>query len=102
MSLVQTMQEDRRGIILCGLDEANGAMLGEGSVKSVLGAFGHLVSSAEVRGDLDWLDQQGLVRVTKVLARDGSDLWTVQPLEAGQDVARGVRHPGIRKQAPKR
>lgn len=102
MSFGDMLREDRRGVILCALDEAGAFRLAEGTVKSVLGSFGHNVSAAEVRGDLDWLDKQGLLRLERAPLASGAELWTAQLLEAGQDVARGVRHPGVKQQAPKR
>ena len=102
MSLAQTLAEDRRGIVLCALDEAGGSRLAEGSVKSVLDALGHRISSDQVRADLHWLEEQGLLRVERVPAAAGGEVWMAQLLDSGQDVARGVRHPGVRRQAPKR
>lgn len=102
MSFIDTLREDRRGVILCALDEMGGNRLAEGSVKSVLASLGHVVGGDVVRTDLEWLQQQGLLRVERVPAGDGGEHWLAQLLEAGQDVARGVRHPGVKRQAPKR
>ncbi len=97
MSLAVTLQEDRRGLILSMLDEAGGNRLADGSIKSILDTFGHRLSTDQLRADLHWLDGQGLVRIEKT-----ATVWMVQLLEAGQDVAGGVSHPGVRRQAPRR
>ncbi len=102
MSFVAALQEDRRGLILSMLSEAGGHRLAEGSIKSILDTFGHRISTDQVRGDLAWLDDQGLVRVDKLSTGAGVAVWAVQLLEAGQDVAGGVAHPGVRRQAPRR
>lgn len=96
MSTTAALQEDRRGLILSALDEAGGHRLADASIKSILDRFNHRISTDQVHGDLSWLEGQGLVRIDKEAA------WMVQLLEFGQDVARGVAHPGVRRQAPKR
>lgn len=96
MSLVRALQEERRGLILTSLDEAGGARLAETSLKSVLDIYSHMVSTDQLRGDLAWLESQGLVSIDK----EGA--WIVQLLEAGLDVARGVPHPGVKRQPRKR
>lgn len=102
MSLPVALQEDRRGLILTMLDEAGGSRLAESSIKSILGnSFGHLISTDQLRADLQWLAGQGLVRVDEEPVRLGV-LWMVQLLLPGQEVAHGVPFPGIRRQAPKR
>ena len=96
-SLAVVLQEDRRGLILCTLDEASGFRLSDVSIRTILDNFGHRVSTDQVRGDLHWLAEQGLVRVEKVETH-----WLAELLNAGQEVARGVSHPGVRKQAARR
>ncbi len=101
MSLETLLQQDRRALILSSLDEAGGNRLSDLSVKSVLALFAHLISTDQVRTDLHWLEQQGLVRVQREVST-GGEIWMVQLLDLGQDVARGLSHPGVRRQAPKR
>lgn len=96
MSVTAALQEDRRGLILSALDEAGGARLAETSLKSVLDIYAHRISTDQLRGDLGWLEGQGLVHVDK----DGT--WIVQLLDPGMDVARGVRHPGVARLPRKR
>lgn len=100
MSLAVTLQEDRRGLILSMLDEAGGNRLAEASVKSILDTFGHRLSGDQVRSELNWLEAQTLLRIERIPSGAGQ-VWMVQLLESGQDVARGVRHPGVRRQAPR-
>ena len=96
MSLSAALQEDRRGLILTMLDEAGGMRLAESSIKSVLDLYAHRISTDQLRGDLAWLQGQGLVQI------DTEGAWIVQLLEAGLDVARGVPHPGVRRLPRKR
>lgn len=99
MSLVEALQADRRLIVLRALDETPGFGLNEGTLKIVLGQFGHRVGGDEVRADMTWLEQHGLVRLEKIQAQRG-ELWIAHLLEPGQAVANGRPYPGVARPEP--
>ena len=94
MSLGTIMAEDRRAAILATLAETNGYSVNEATLKLVLDRLGHRVTQDQLRGDLNWLAQQGLVR-NEVEHVTSGDLWIVHLLASGQDVANGAVFPGI-------
>lgn len=102
MSFTQALSEDRRGIVLRVLDEAPGYRLSESSLRTVLDHHGHMVSSDEVRAELEWLKRAGLVFVEAMPLPQGGELRIARLLSAGQEVARGLPHPGVRRQAAAR
>jgi hypothetical protein len=95
MSLAEMMHEDRRGVILRALDEADQKSLSERTLERVLlhlrlGVVGRDL----VRGYLTWLESHGLVRVER-LPDDAGELWVATATKHGTEVARGRRHPGV-------
>jgi hypothetical protein len=65
----------------------------------VLEHFGHGVSRAMVRGDMQWLSDQRLLRIERI-ATEAGELWVATLTEDGADVARGRPHPGVARPAP--
>lgn len=94
-SLAQRLTEDRRGIILRSLNEDPGFTMAEMTLKRVLDIHGHVVSTSELRADLEWLERAVLVRVDRHEMRPDVWTWSVQLLDEGQVVARGRSHPGV-------
>ena len=78
------LTEDRRLVILRSLLECNGEA-NESILQDCLDAYGHSVARDVVRGQLDWLAEQGLVTVERL--RGGFCVATLSG--RGQDVAEG-------------
>ena len=65
-------------------------------LSSALGQLGHGVSTDQLRTELAWLAEQGLIRVEEV-----SDIQVARLLERGRDAARGLaRVPGVARPRP--
>ena len=65
-------------------------------LSSALGQLGHGVSSDQLRTELAWLAEQGLISV-----EDVSDLQVARLLERGRDAARGLAQvPGVARPRP--
>lgn len=94
MSLSSIMAEDRRLAILLALMEAGDYELNENTLKLVLRQLGHAVTQDVLRGDVNWLSDQGLTRIG-VHHVSGGELWIAHLTGAGQDVANGTAWPGI-------
>lgn len=91
-----TIREDRRGCILRIILDQNGFVVNEGALQDALQMKGHTVARDVVKGDLSWLEEQGLVSVeherTVLLAR---------LTQRGDDVASGrSRVPGVKRPSP--
>ena len=70
----------------------------EGVLYSALHQLGHSASSDQVRSELAWLEEQGLIRVETV-----GDVSVASLLERGLDCARGLtRVPGVARPRPGR
>lgn len=96
MSIASLLAEDRRLVILRALAEDHDAALNERVLRRVLASFGHDVSADMLRGDLQWLADQALIRIETLPAQDGgADLWLAHGRDDGLDVARGRPHPGV-------
>jgi DNA-binding transcriptional ArsR family regulator len=92
MSLRDLLEEDRRLVILRSLVDVGGEA-NESILNDCLDAYGHRVSRDQVRAQLAWLQEQGVVTIEMV----GS--YMVATLTGrGQDVAEGrCVVPGIKK-----
>ena len=92
MSLRDLLEEDRRLVILRSLVDVGGEA-NESILNDCLDAYGHRVSRDQVRAQLAWLQEQGVVTIERV----GS--YMVASLTGrGQDVAEGrCVVPGIKK-----
>ena len=83
MSLRDLLEEDRRLVILRSLVDVGGEA-NESILNDCLDAYGHRVSRDQVRAQLAWLQEQGVVTIETV----GS--YMVASLTGrGQDVAEG-------------
>lgn len=93
-SLSSLLTADRRLVLLRTLTET-GLQANEMVLRQALDHFGHHASADMVRGDIQWLAEQELVRVEKLNASAG-ELWLVHLTRAGQDVAEGrAVRPGV-------
>jgi len=99
MTLVAHLQAHRRRGILEALNQATGYSLNDTMLKTVLAQLGHQVGKDDVRADVTWLQQQGLVR-TETIPMARGELWVAYLLEPGQAVAEGRPYPGIARAEP--
>ena len=66
MMFAERMAEDRRLVILRTLESCSGYETNESIIAMMLDDFGHRVSRDQVRTDLAWLKEQGLVTVEEI------------------------------------
>ncbi|PPD19099.1 MAG: hypothetical protein CTY18_06025 [Methylomonas sp.] len=93
----QHMAGHRRLNILNLLDNALVYTLNEVDVKAQLAALGQNVSTDTLRGDLQWLHEQGLV-----YAKHEAGIWVTTLTSRGGDVRMGLSEvPGVARPEPK-
>ncbi len=103
MTFGERLAQDRRRFVLDALNEAAAYQLNDLTLKSVLGGFGHLVSRAVIRGDLEWLEGARLVKIEKLGAEkmdDGPTVWLATLTERGLDVVSGEVFTGVARRPP--
>lgn len=87
------LRQDQRLVMLRILSELPQYRSNSSVLARLLGEFGHHPSRDQVKGDLTWLGEQGLVKVDDI----GSVL-VVTLTERGEDVATGrASVPGVSK-----
>jgi len=92
------LTEDRRLAILRVLESQEGYRTNESVLHTALDHLGHSVSRDVVRGDLVWLQEQGLL----VLELVGGTVTVATASQRGVDVATGrARHPGVKRPSPR-
>jgi hypothetical protein len=96
VSFADLLAEDRRLVILRCLDGADYHVLNEHVLQTALAHLGHQVGRDVLRADLSWLEAHLLVKAEVVA--DGA-LWLAHLRNAGEEVARGRTHPGIKRPA---
>ncbi|NHC05904.1 VpaChn25_0724 family phage protein [Azonexus fungiphilus] len=84
MSFQDYLRRDVRLVILRVLSEMPEYRANSSVITNVLDQFGHAVTRDQVKTELRWLEEQGLIQLAEV----GSVL-VATLLERGQDVARG-------------
>jgi len=93
---VQFLAEDRRIILLRALADQQGYTANEALLTEFARARGHVATRDQIRGDLTWLAEQGLVSVEEI-----GDLMIAKVTRRGDDVANGrVTHPGVKRPSP--
>lgn len=101
MSLQQTMDEDRRLVILRCLSEAHEYSLNESVIeKEVRRLRIGNVDRDLVRADMAWLETHSLVSVDKLAAGTSRELWAATLTKMGAAVARGRPWPGVARPSP--
>jgi DNA-binding transcriptional ArsR family regulator len=96
MSYPAYLAEDRRLVILRFLAEAQGYSGNESLLTEACISFGHHATRDQVRGDLAWLEEQGLVALEQP---GGIMVATIK--RRGADVAAGrAQHPGVKRRGP--
>ena len=89
--------EDRRYLILRFAAEGNGAA-NSAMLADFLDDMGHKASADQIRSDLGWLSEQGLVAASEP---DRGGIVPFSVTERGADVARGrASVPGVRHARP--
>ena len=96
MTLEQRIREDRRLRILHILGAVPGYQLNDGVVRDELVALGHATSRDQVRTEIDWLAEQGLVTVERLVETVAVATITERGIDvaAGRVRAHGVKRPG--------
>jgi hypothetical protein len=91
MSYAERITHDRRLLILRLLETSPGYEASECLLNSALGDFGHHTSADQLRTDLAWLAEQGLVET-----EDIADVIIATATRRGLDVAqRRATVPGV-------
>ena len=91
------VEQDRRLVVLRLLAKAPGYSSNDSILHGGLDTVGHRVSRDQVRTDLSWLAEQGLVKV-----EDLKGVCVARLTERGNDVAAGrVTVPGVKHPSPK-
>ncbi len=97
MTYAERITRDRRLLILRLLDSASDDRASECLLNNALDDFGHHASADQLRADLAWLNEQGLVET-----EDIADVIIATATRRGLDVAQrratvpGVGHPSRR------
>jgi hypothetical protein len=96
MDYAEHMQQDRRLVILCILNRLPGYESNSSVLYTLITSRGHNISRDLFRSELNWLDEQRLLK-TKALGDEGSVLLATLT-ERGQDVATGrATVPGVKR-----
>lgn len=97
MSFTDIVTQDIRLVILRTLAETNGYSCNESIIHAILAKFGHRVSRDQVKVQLAWLHEQGLVTLETVV-----DIYVATITGRGADVACGLATvPGIKRPHPR-
>jgi hypothetical protein len=97
MNFAQVQTEDRRLSVLLVLSESTGYQANAFLLQTAIGSiYGHNVSADQVRTDLAWLAEQGLLQ-----AATTGDVTMATLLTRGVDVAAGrAVVPGVKRPLP--
>ena len=95
--LFQTFQREHlRLAVLQLLEQDTGYTHNESVIRSGLEYVGHKISAALLRTEISWLEEQGLVTVTRA-----GEVWVVRVTERGCDVATArARTAGVARVRP--
>ena len=100
MSFAETLQADRRLVILRLLEQSPGYALNSSILSTGLDEMGHSVSRDQVSTELSWLQEQGLVTVETVPTQTKKIL-VAKLTERGLDVQAGrATVPGVKRPSP--
>jgi Fe2+ or Zn2+ uptake regulation protein len=96
ISYPEVVREDRRLQILLILTESPKYSASHYLVQHVLDGYAHSVSSDQLKGDLAWLTEQGLIECETF-----QDATVVKLTNRGLDAAQGrIEHPGVKRPRP--
>ena len=89
----QYLAEDRRLVILRILSEMPAYRANSSVIYSLLSSWGHEPSRDQVKTDLRWLEEQGLLKVEEI-----ESVLLATLTERGMDVAKGrAVQPGVKR-----
>jgi repressor of nif and glnA expression len=95
-SFHEFVREDQRLVILRVLSDALDYRCNSSVIRALMEKFGHAISRDQVRSELAWLAEQGLVVV-----EDVGPVVVARLTERGGDVAAGrATVPGVNRPAP--
>jgi hypothetical protein len=95
-SFAQLQTEDRRLVLLRLLSESGGYRANLFLLQTACAGFGHDVSQDRLQADVDWLEEQGLLKTEGV---GGVCIATLT--QRGLDVAQGRAHcTGVKRPMP--
>lgn len=96
-SFADVVRHDIRLIILRSLEQDPGYDLNESILHTIVGEFGHNVTRDQIRTEIAWLQEQGLVTSKTVVETIVATL-----TERGADVATGrAVVPGVKRPSPR-
>lgn len=94
--LREILQKARRLLILKALNDSAGYSAEENYIDSALDAMGNRVSRDVVKSEMQYLDEQGLIKLEEVCG-----LWVATLTQRGVDVADGqAQHHGVARPRP--
>jgi hypothetical protein len=97
MSIDTAFREHLRLVVLRILSEAPASTANDSLLTDVIGNFGITATRAQMRTELAWLSEQGLVETEEL-----AGLIVVSITERGGEVAGGLaRVPGVKKPSPR-
>ena len=97
MTLEQRLAENRRCSIMRTLSEAATYQANESLLHVMVEEFGFSASRDQIRGDLAWLAEQGLIVVKSI-----EDCMIARSTQRGLDVAAGrIVVPGVKRPEPR-
>lgn len=95
-NLTEMLHEDQRLVILRLLENI-GFTANDSVLEMGLRQFGHRVTRDQVRGELQWLAEQGLITIEVIAGR----VHVATLTDRGAEVATGrAHHPGVRRPSP--
>ncbi|WP_334128267.1 VpaChn25_0724 family phage protein [Sneathiella sp.] len=90
------LRRHRRLTILRILDEAPGYSANESLLHQVVVSFGDKASRDQIRTEIVWLEEQGLLRTKRI-----ADLYVAEIVKRGSEVAKGLAVvPGVQQPSP--
>lgn len=96
MRYADFVREDMRLVVLRILLELPGYSSNSSLLATLLGQYGHQLSRDQVKTELAWLGEQGLISIDAL-----ETVLMVKLTERGADVAEGRTHvPGVKKPRP--
>lgn len=97
MSFADLLTADARLVILRALEQDLGYSHNESIIHAILEEFGHSLTRDQVRTQLVWLQEQGLIELKTVV-----DTYVATITQRGADVAAGRgRVPGVKRPNPR-
>jgi hypothetical protein len=95
-NFAQFAAEDRRFTILSLLFNSPAYTASQYVLHTAMPRFGHYVGMDQLKGDMQWLDEQGLIEKRVV-----DEVWIPRLTTRGADVVEArLEHPGVKRPLP--